>query len=206
MVKVKICGITNSEDAKAAIDAGCDALGFVFYKKSPRYIAPRKAQEIIRQLPPRTVKTGVFVNAPIARIRHIAKLCKLDMVQLHGNESPQFCAKLKEYRIIKVIHIKNKKLEREDLQEFKVFAYLFDSSTATKLGGTGRTFDWKLLPHPAELKSQIFLSGGLNRKNVKRAVKRVHPQWVDVSSSVEILPGEKDSKKIKEFINAAKQT
>jgi len=204
MIRVKICGITNSEDAKAAIDAGCDALGFVFYKKSKRYIRPKKAKEIILQLPERTIKIGVFANAQLDTIRKISRLCCLDMIQLHGNESPEFCARLKGYKIIKAIHIKNKKLRMEDLVKYKPFAFLFDSFTPTKLGGTGKTFNWSLLPHACELKSQIFLSGGLTQKNVKKAIKNVHPHWVDVSSSVELKPGKKDIKKVREFIKAAK--
>jgi phosphoribosylanthranilate isomerase len=104
-----------------------------------------------------------------------------------------------------VVHIKNKKLERGDLIKFKPFAFLFDSFTPTELGGTGKTFNWRFLPHACELKTQIFLSGGLSRKNVKKAIKEVHPHWIDVSSSVEMRPGKKDIKKMKDFIKTAKQ-
>lgn len=205
MVSVKICGITNLEDAKVTVNAGCDALGFVFYKKSPRYISVQKAKEIIRQLPAHTVKIGVFVNARLDTLKRISKACRLDMLQLHGNESPEFCAKLKGYKLIKAIHVRNRKLEREDLDKYKTFAYLFDATTRTKLGGTGKTFNWELVPHPSELKSEIFLSGGLTRANVKKAIQQVHPNWVDACSSVEIRPGKKDKNKVKAFIKAAKE-
>jgi len=205
MVKVKICGITNLEDAIAAVDAGCDALGFLFYRKSKRNIEPVKAKEIISQLPERTIKIGVFVNARLDTVRRIAKSCCLDMVQLHGNESPEYCSKLKGYKIIKVIHVRNRKITVEELAKYRPFAFLFDSSTRTKVGGTGKTFSWNFIPHPHELKTQIFLSGGISRENVKKAIKETHANWVDACSSVEIRPGKKDRLKMKEFVKAAKK-
>ncbi len=203
MVKVKICGITNLEDARVSVAAGCDALGFLFYKKSPRYISVQKAKEIIKDIPKNIIKIGVFVNATEKNIKEVAKECGLDILQFHGNESPEFCKKFKRYKIIKVFRIKNKSSLR-DVLKYKVFAYLFDTYSSSKLGGTGKKFTWELLDQLGDLKQSIFLSGGLNAKNVQAAIKAVHPQWVDASSSLESLPGKKDHKRVKSFIAAAK--
>jgi len=203
VAKVKICGITNSEDAKASVDAGCDALGFVFYKKSPRYIAPVKARGIIRQLGRRVIKIGVFFNAREKTIRRAVKLCGLDMLQFHGRESPEFCARFDGCKIIKVFRIKGSAAP-ENLSRYKTSAYLFDTFVKSKAGGTGRKFDWKLLSRiNNKISCPVFLSGGLNEKNVREAVRSARPDWVDASSSLEIKPGKKDPKKVREFIKAA---
>ncbi len=203
MVKVKICGITNLEDAKVAVDAGCDALGFVFYKKSPRYIAAQKAEEIIKELPRNVTKIGVFVNAKAKTIKNIAKLCGLDILQFHGSESPAFCRKFNGYKIIKAFRIKDK-IDLSRVLRYKTFAYLFDTFEKGRLGGTGKKFNWDLLKYLEDVKQPIFISGGLNERNVKEAVKSVRPGWVDVSSSLEIKPGKKSHKRVEEFIKAAR--
>jgi len=203
MVKVKICGITNISDAIASVNSGCDALGFVFYKKSPRYIAPQKVSHITRHIPKNVIKIGVFVNAQEKRIKEIAKLCKLDILQFHGEESTRFCQKFKNYKIIKVFRIKDR-IDWQNILRYKSFAYLFDTFAKSKIGGTGKRFNWKILRHTKAIKQLIFLSGGLNSRNVKRAVEKLHPDWVDVSSSVESYPGKKDPRKVKKFIQAAK--
>jgi len=203
LVKVKICGITNLEDAIAAVITGCDALGFVFYKKSPRYITPEKAKKIIRLVPQDIRKVGVFVNAPEKNIREIARKCKLDLLQFHGDESPEFCRKFKGYKIIKAFRVKDK-IDPENILSYKTFAYLFDTFTNKRFGGTGKAFNWRLLKEIGKLKRPVFLSGGLNTQNVKKAIKIVHPQWVDVSSSVEKRTGKKDYKKVKQFIEVVK--
>src|SRR4030042_2108636 len=182
MVKAKICGITNLEDAKVSIQAGCDALGFVFYKKSPRYISPKKAAAIIKNLPPHIIKIGVFVNSKQSTIKRIAGLWGLDMLQFHGNESPEFCRRFGNYKIIKAFRIKNH-IDFENVLKYRTFAYLFDTFMASKVGGTGKKYDWKLVSHIGRLKGPAFLSGGLTKKNVKLAIKAVRPHWVDVSSS-----------------------
>lgn len=205
MVKVKICGITNLEDAVNSLNAGCDALGFVFYKKSQRYISPLKAKRIINLLPPLTLKIGVFVNAREKTIKRISKLCGLDALQFHGNESADFCGKFKGYKIIKAFRVKDR-IGIKDISDYKTFAFLFDTFTKSKVGGTGRKFDWKLVRHLDGLHKPVFLSGGLNAKNVEEAIRWVRPDWVDVSSSVEVKPGNKDRKKVKEFIEAAKSS
>ncbi len=204
MVKVKICGITNLEDAKASINAGCDALGFVFYKKSPRYITPQKVNDIIKHLPPNIIKMGVFVNAQEKAVKRIAKLCGLDILQFHGDESSGFCQRFKNYRIIKAFRVKDK-IDLEKILKYKIFAYLFDTSVKSKFGGTGKKFNWELLYYLKNIKQPIFLSGGLNYKNIKGAIESVQPDWVDVSSAVEIRPGKKNHKKVREFVRAVKK-
>jgi phosphoribosylanthranilate isomerase len=204
MVKVKICGITNLEDARFAVSAGCDALGFVFYKKSPRYIKPEKASKIIKELPKDVKKIGVFVNAKEKTIRYIANLCGLDMLQFHGDQTPQFCQRFSNYKVIKVFRIKNK-IDFKKVLEYKTPAYLFDTFVPEKIGGTGKKFNWNLLRKPDKIKRPVFLSGGLNSRNAKEAIKIVRPDWVDVSSSLELRPGKKDYKKIVEFIRVVKK-
>lgn len=204
MVKVKICGITNLEDATEAVEAGASALGFVFYKKSPRYITPQDAREIIRKLPKRLIKVGVFVDAKEKNIRHIAKACGLDILQLHGNESPEFCEKLKGHKIIKAFRIKEN-VDLSNIVRYKTFAYLFDTFVKSRVGGTGKSFNWRgIRDITAKIKNPIFLSGGLTKDNVREAIKILGPGWIDVSSSIEISPGKKDHKKVKEFIKAVK--
>jgi len=204
MVKVKICGITNLEDAKVAAEAGADALGFVFYKKSPRYIKPEKAGAIIKQLPERLRKVGVFVNAQEKTIKDIAKWSRLDILQFHGDESPEFCHKFKGYKVIKAFRIKDK-TDLAKILKYKTFAYLFDTFVKSKVGGTGKIFDWKIIKRIMDkINRPVFLSGGLTKDNVKEAIKTLRPAWVDVSSSVEIKPGKKDHKKVKEFIKEIK--
>ena len=204
MVKIKICGITNLEDALASIKSGCSALGFVFYKKSPRYTTPHKAKNIINRLPKIIKKVGVFVNAKEKQIRQIAKLCRLDMLQFHGSESPEFCARFKNYKIIKAFRIKDK-FDLKNISKYKTFAYLFDTYVASKIGGTGKKFNWNLVRHIYGIRRPIFLSGGLNEKNVRKAIEVVRPDWVDASSSLEAAPGRKDHKKVKRFIAAVKK-
>jgi len=204
MVKIKICGITSLEDALNSIEAGCDALGFVFYKKSSRYITPEKASRIIAHLPPHILKVGVFVNAQERNIKRIAKLCNLDMLQFHGDESPRFCQRFKGDRIIKAFRVK-KRIDFKNILDYGTFAYLFDTFVKSKIGGTGRKFNWVLIRHLSGFHKPIFLSGGLNSQNIKEAIIKVHPDWVDVSSSVEISPGKKDYKKVREFIKIVRK-
>ena len=203
MVSVKICGITNLEDALISFFSGADALGFVFYKKSPRYIRPLKAANILRILPKKIKRVGVFVDEKVSSVKKIARLCGLDMLQFHGQESPQYCDKFKGYKVIKAFRI-NKPGDLEVTIKYKTFAYLFDSFSKTKFGGTGNKFNWKILAQAARMKPQVFLSGGLTAGNVRRAVKLLKPDWVDVSSSLELKPGRKDQRKIKNFMQRIK--
>lgn len=203
MTKVKICGITNLEDAKASIDAGCDALGFVFYRKSPRYIAPKIAKAIIKNLPKNILKIGVFVNSKEKTIKKIAKFCGLDILQFHGNESTGFCRKFRNYKVIKALRVKDK-VDLRYILQYNPFAYLFDAFMESKIGGTGKKFDWRFIGHLDGIKKPVFLSGGLTVNNVKKAIEITRPEWVDVSSGVEIAPGKKDHQKVSDFIRQAK--
>lgn len=204
LVKVKICGITNLEDAIAAVIAGTDALGFVFYKKSDRYIAPLKARNICRIIPKHILKFGVFVNVREKTVKKIAKSCRLDILQFHGDESPEFCRKFKGYKIAKAFRIKDK-LDLKNILKYRTYAYLFDAFQKSKFGGTRRRFNWELLAQERNsFRKPVFLSGGITKNNVKEAIKIVHPDWVDVSSSVELRPGKKDKNKIKRFIKTVK--
>lgn len=203
MVSVKICGITNLEDALISFFSGADALGFVFYKKSPRYIRPLKAANILRILPKKIKRVGVFVDEKVSSVKKIAQLCGLDMLQFHGQESPQYCDKFKGYKVIKAFRI-SKPEDLERTSKYKTFAYLFDSFSKTKFGGTGNKFNWKILAQAARMKPLVFLSGGLTAGNVRRAIKLLKPDWVDVSSSLELKPGRKDQRKIKNFMQRIK--
>ncbi len=203
-MKVKVCGITNLNDALDSINAGCDALGFVFYKKSPRYIMPFKARDIIKKLPKDILKIGVFVNEKEKEIRRVAKLCGFALLQFHGEESPEFCSRFKDFKIIKAFRIGGGR-DLNNILNYKSFAYLFDTFSKSKIGGTGKEFDWRLVRHFGNIKRPVFLSGGLNKENVLKAIETVRPQWIDVSSAVETRPGKKDYKKIRSFIQQAKQ-
>jgi len=203
MVKVKICGITNVEDGIAAAEAGADAIGFVFYKKSKRYVAPPRAKGIIAQLPKSVMRVGVFADENEKNIRYVAKFCNLDILQLHGDESPEFCSRFKDYKVIKAFRIKRKR-DLKNVFRYQTWAYLFDTWTKGSVGGSGEKFDWDLVKDLEGLDGEVFLSGGLNEKNVSLAIETVHPDWVDVSSSVEETPGVKSHKRVKKFIEAAK--
>ena len=200
MVKVKICGITNPEDALKAVDSGADALGFVFYKASPRYISPEQTEHIIHKLPPYVTTVGVFVNENIEEIRRIVDFALIDIVQLHGNEPPEMC--LVNRRVIKAIRVR----ELHDLEPLKqciASAYLLDTYDPELYGGTGQIFNWDIAVDAKQL-GRVILAGGLTPENVERAVRWVRPYAVDVSSGVEEEKGRKDHRKVKLFIERAK--
>ncbi|MFA4854228.1 MAG: phosphoribosylanthranilate isomerase [Candidatus Omnitrophota bacterium] len=203
MVRVKICGITNLEDALASLFFGADAIGFVFYKKSPRYISPSKAANISRILPDKIIRVGVFVNEKEKVVKKIARLCGLNILQFHGEESPAYCRRFKGYKVIKAFRV-GKRIDLDDLSRYKTYAYLFDTYSKSKPGGTGNKFNWKLLAQTVKMKRIVFLSGGLSAGNVRKAVKLLKPDWVDVSSALELKAGKKDHKKIRKFIQAVK--
>ncbi len=203
MVRVKICGITNLEDALASLFFGADAVGFVFYKKSPRYISPAKAARILRILPDKIIRVGVFVNEKEKVVKKIAQLCGLNMLQFHGEESPAYCRRFKGYKVIKAFRVA-KSIDLDALSRYKTFAYLFDTYSKHSSGGTGKKFNWNLLKQAVKIKKPVFLSGGLTCSNVQRGVKLLKPGWVDASSALELKPGKKDHKKIRKFIQAVK--
>lgn len=195
--RIKICGITSSEDALAAVAAGADALGFVFYAKSPRAVSPEQTAAIIRSLPPFVTTVGLFVNADRATINATIATSGLDAIQLHGDESPQDCL-FPGQRVIKALRIKDSaSLERA--ADYEVSALLLDTWSERGYGGSGEVFDWHLLKDFAS-HHPVILAGGLNPKNVVDAIRQVRPYAVDVSSGVEAAPGEKDRLKVAEFI------
>jgi len=203
MVKIKICGITNLKDAKAAVDAGADTIGFVF-TKSPRQIKPYDASKIIKQLPVFVNFAGVFVNEKKENVEKIIRTCGIDTLQFHGDEMPSYCEYFRKARkVIKAFRIKDRD-SLMVLSKYDVDGYMLDTFVDGVKGGTGKVFDWQLAKQAKKLAYPIILSGGLNPKNVKSAIKIVRPYAVDVSSGVELKPGKKDLKLIKEFIKAVK--
>ena len=201
-VRVKICGITNSEDAHAAVEYGADALGFVF-AKSPRQITKEQARDIIAELPPFVSPVGVFADEKADMIKEICDFCGIQTVQLHGNEQPSYLKELEGYKLIKAFRVK----EEDDLKQlanYKPHAFLLDSYVKGVMGGTGVSFNWEIA-RQAHKYGTIILSGGLTPKNVKEAIQMVKPYAVDVSSGVESSPGKKDKSLLKRFIANAKE-
>jgi len=204
-IKIKICGITNQEDAEAAVAAGADALGFVFYARSPRYIEPAVAKRIIAQLPPFVLSIGVFVNHDQESIRNLVDECGLAFAQLHGDETPTFCESLGRpvLRALR-LHDRGSLLA---LAEYKgrmgVKGFVVDAYSSEAYGGTGQTVDWSLAREVAHA-APILLAGGLTPGNVQEAIQHVHPYGVDISSGVEEHPGKKDHEKIRAFTQAVR--
>ena len=200
-VKVKICGMTNLKDVKVAVDGGVDAVGFIFYKKSPRSVTMQAVRKIVLELPPFVDSVGVFVNETAEQINKIADRCNLDRVQLHGNESPTFCKKIRR-RVIKAIRVKDIQSLKK-LSDYPVSSFLLDTFSEDQYGGTGKVFDWNLA-YPAKKYGPIILAGGLTPINVHQAIQRIQPYGVDVCSGVESQPGIKDHKKMKAFLKNVK--
>ena len=203
MVRIKICGITNLEDARLATDLGAHALGFIFYAKSPRWVRPDAAREIIQNLPPLIMTVGVFVNEEADTVREISETAGLDWIQLHGQESPVYCRALMR-RVVKGFRIRDTHSLTllPDYRE-SVQAFLLDTYKTGTAGGTGETFDWTLARQAREL-GPIILAGGLTPVNVAQAIQVAQPAAVDVSSGVEAAPGKKDPGKLKRFIEIVK--
>ncbi len=201
MTLVKICGITNLDDALAAIDAGADLLGFNFYPASPRYIEPREARSIIDQLPESAITVGVFVNEGLEAIENIASTSAVSVLQLHGDESPEYCRALKRHYLIKVFKT-GQDFALQKVGEYKVQLIMVDASHAAKRGGTGRLSDWAKARQTRELFPTLFLAGGLSPENVRNAIAEVEPFGVDACSSLESAPGKKDHAKVRAFVAA----
>jgi len=200
MVRIKICGITNKQDAIEASGLGADMLGFILYRDSKRYIEPKKIRDVLNEVPDTIAKVGVFVDENAKKVIEIAQDCSLDMLQFHGKESPEYCAQFKDsYKIIKAFRIQDKK-SLESINGYDVDYYLLDTHIDGLKGGTGKTFDWKLI-EGYELLKPVILSGGLTPENVGSAIQNVAPYGVDVSSGVEASPGKKDLKLMKEFVD-----
>jgi len=205
-VRVKICGITNAADAKVAVDAGADALGFIFVRKSPRFVEPEKARALISSMPPFVQSVGVFVDQPQEEVREIADYCGLDLLQFHGQESPDYCTSFGS-RSIKAFRVKDESVIRE-MEPYlgRVRGVLLDSWSAKAHGGTGKCFDWTIATRIVKIANfPVILAGGLSAATVTDAIRRVGPYGVDVSSGVELSPGKKDARLVKEFINKVRK-
>jgi len=204
-IKVKVCGITNAEDALAAIEAGADALGFIFYEKSPRYVVPAVAANIIAGLPPLVTPVGVFVNEGLATVRSIMETCRLAMAQLHGDENVSYCRELAR-PAMKALRLKDRG-SLLALAEYQgrggVRGFVLDTFSELAYGGTGQITDWGLASDVAK-STPILLAGGLTPENVTEAIRIVRPYGVDVSSGVESAPGKKDHAKMRAFVDAVR--
>lgn len=200
--RIKICGITRIEDGLDAASAGADAIGFVFYAKSPRYVAPAQARVIADRLPPFVTSVGLFVDATPAEVRDVIRVARLDCLQFHGDESPDYCASFSR-PFMKAARVR----PGQDLLQYSIDfrdaqALLLDAYVEGVPGGTGQRFDWRLIPKNLSL--PIVLSGGLDADNVSDAIAQVRPWAVDVSSGVEASKGIKDAKKIEQFIRGVR--
>jgi phosphoribosylanthranilate isomerase len=214
--KIKICGITNAEDALLAAELGADALGFVF-ADSPRKVAPDVAAGIIAKLPPFITNVGVFVNHPIGDVKSIADFCNLDALQFHGDENITYCRSFRQ-KVIKAFRVRNyneieewiaqeNKYETASLSEpgANVVAFLVDAYAVGKYGGTGKRLKWEIVSD-LELRKPLILAGGLDHKNVGLAIEAVKPYGVDVSSGIELKPGKKNKRKLREFIKVVRES
>ena len=199
MTRIKICGITNKVDAINASALGIDMLGFVFYKNSKRYADPMAVEDIANELPPAVKKAGVFVDEEADKVREIAQNASLDILQFHGSETPEYCKSFKaSYKVIKAFRLKSKG-DLKAINDYDTDYYLLDTYKADSIGGTGETFDWKMLKD-FEILKPVILSGGLKPDNVALAIKEVAPYAVDVSTGVESSPGKKDMELMKRFV------
>lgn len=205
IVKIKICGITNQEDAALAVAAGADAVGFVFYRKSPRAAEPAVVRAIVAGLPPFVLPVGVFVNEDASVVRNVMDDCGLALAQLHGDETAVYCQALGR-PVLKALRLKDRGsfLALAELQgRANVRGFLIDAHSEQAYGGTGMTADWTLAAEAAR-STPIVLAGGLTPANVAQAIQAVRPYGIDVSSGVEVGPGKKDPVKLKAFIEAAR--
>jgi phosphoribosylanthranilate isomerase len=205
MTLVKICGITSLDDALAAADAGADALGFNFYARSPRYISPPNAREITNQLAPSILKVGVFVNEELQSLLTIASEADLTAVQLHGDESPEYCSDLTATYVIKAFGAR----DNLAVSSYQVDAIMLDTKDDLLRGGTGRVFDWTIAQRATSFiannsKPRLFLAGGLSPENVAEAIATVRPYAVDACSSLEQTPGKKNHARMRAFVNAVR--
>jgi phosphoribosylanthranilate isomerase len=199
--RVKICGITNLDDAITAVECGADAMGFVFWFKSPRFIEPLEAKRIASEVPPFVTTVGVFVNEPVEGINRLVHSVGLDCVQLHGEEPPEVCRGL-EAKVIKAVRVSAEK-DLEGLDRYDVSAFMLDTFCEGVQGGSGETFDWDIAVK-AKRFGAVILSGGLTPDNVVDAIRHVRPYGVDVSTGVEREPGKKDPEKIRKFIDTVR--
>lgn len=202
MTFVKICGITNLEDALAAVDAGADALGFNFYKPSPRYIAPDAAREIINRLPTTILTVGVFVNEQSPQsVEKTARRASVTAVQLHGDESPDYCLEIENRYVIKALAA-GADFDMQRALDYEVEAILLDTKDDALRGGTGRVFDWSIALEVRRVVPKLYLAGGLGIDNIEDAIKSVDPFAVDACSALEEMPGKKNHDRMRAFVKA----
>lgn len=198
MVEIKICGITNLEDASYAAECGADALGFNFYAKSSRYVRPERAREIIEKIPDGIAMVGVFVNHDPLEVKKTVEFCGLDLVQLHGDESSEYCHQFSSSRLIKAFPPRYEGDLRK-VRSYLVRAILVDAYDPLRYGGTGKRSDWNLAIRVKET-HPLIIAGGLNRDTIREAIEIVSPHAVDVNSGVESSPGKKDPRKVREIM------
>ncbi len=204
-----MCGTTSLADALAAVDAGVDALGFIFYEKSPRNVDPEVVRLIIEELPPFVDTVGVFVDRDREEVEEIIRYCRLGYAQLHGQETPKYCERLARFaapcKVLKALRVGDH-LQAEEIAPYGEFVtgYLLDTYHKNKMGGTGMSFDWSLIER-LNLNKTWILAGGLDVGNVAAAIEAVHPYGVDVNSGVEKSPGVKDHACIREFVRTIRQ-
>jgi phosphoribosylanthranilate isomerase len=204
MTLIKICGITNLEDAVAAMAMGVDALGFNFYKPSPRYITPQNAREIIEQLPDSVLKVGVFVNEESPdHVRQIANESGITALQLHGDESPDYCHDLADLDVIKALAVGHD-FDTKVIQHYRVNAIMLDTRHNKLRGGTGLTFDWSIAQEVSKTVPKLYLAGGLSPENVANAIESVKPYAVDACSALEDIPGKKNEERMRAFVAAVR--
>ncbi len=199
MTEIKICGITDLEDALFAVACGVEALGFIFYNRSPRHITPSDARRIITALPPEVAMVGVFVNQKPDEVQQIFDDCGLDYIQLHGDETPAYCRRFSPSLLIKAVSLTGE-AELPALASYQVRAMLVDSRDAGRYGGTGRRANWALARRVKENRP-LILSGGLKAENIAAALAEVSPAAVDINSGVEIAPGRKDRDKVRRVVD-----
>jgi phosphoribosylanthranilate isomerase len=204
MTEIKICGITNLEDASFAAECGADALGLIFYSRSPRYVAPERAKKIIEKLPDRIAKVGVFVNQELQEVKKTVEFCGIDLVQLHGDESPEYCRQFPSSLLIKAFSPRRESDLRR-LRNYPVRAVVVDTYDPLRYGGTGKRSKWRLAVKVKETHS-LILAGGLNTGNIREAIDIVAPHAVDINSGVESSPGRKDHKKVRAIIEVLRST
>lgn len=199
MIKIKICGITNKRDAIAAAGLKPDMMGFVFYNGSKRYVEPKIVRDIANELPPFIAKVGVFVDLDKNKVLEIAEECSLDMLQFHGDEAPDYCAGFENsYKVMKTFRIKDGG-SLKGINDYNTNFYMLDTYSYKEKGGTGESFDWKVI-EGFEFLRPVILSGGLTPYNVRDAIEKFSPYGVDVSSGVEVSPGKKDTPLMKKFV------
>ena len=205
MTFIKICGITNVDDALAAVTAGADALGFNFYKPSPRYVTPQRARDIIAKLPLSVLTVGVFVNEESPKaVRNIANEATVTALQLHGDESPSYCRELAADRyVIKTLAVAND-FDLQTVQAFEVEAIMLDTKHNSLRGGTGLVFDWSIASDANNLVTKLFLAGGLGPENIADAIEIVRPYAVDACSALEDEPGKKNHERLRAFVETAR--